>query len=72
MTLPLTEKENEILAYIYGYISDNNCSPSRHEIAEKFKMSKAGADYFIGQLIQKNRLKVVSGKWRNIRIKEQV
>lgn len=68
-TLPITEKENEILAFIYGYIDDNGYSPTRQEIADKFKMSSRGADYFVSQLENKNKLKIASNKWRNIKIK---
>lgn len=67
--LPLTAKEEEILAYIYGYIDDNLYSPTRKEIADKFKMTTQAAHYFIGKLIEKDKLKLSTGKWRNIKLK---
>ena len=67
--LPLTTREEEILAFIYGYIDDNHYSPTRKEIADKFKMSTQAAHYFIGKLIEKDKLKLSAGKWRNIKIK---
>jgi len=66
--LPLTERETDILAFIYGYIDDQNYSPTRQEIAEKFKMSTQGADYFIQKLIEKGKVKILADKWRNIKI----
>jgi SOS-response transcriptional repressor LexA len=71
MFLPLTEKENEVLAYIYGYISDNGFSPTRQEIAKKIKTSRPGADYFVTQLVEKGKLKIGQNKWRNIKINEK-
>jgi len=67
--LPLTDKEEKILAFIYGYIDDNKYSPTRMEIAVKFKMSSRGSDYFVSQLIKKGKLKITDSKWRNIKIK---
>jgi hypothetical protein len=34
-------------------------------------MQKAGADYFVEQLRQKNRIKLTANRWRNIKIVEQ-
>jgi len=67
--LPLTARETDILAYIYGYTDDNGYSPTRQEIAEKFKMTKNGADYFVLQLEKKDKIKIVGSKWRNIKLK---
>lgn len=67
--LPLTEKEQGILAYIYGYIDENNYSPTRQEIADKFGMTKNGADYFVMQLEGKGKLKITGSKWRNIKVR---
>jgi len=66
--LPLTERETDILAFIYGYIDDNKFSPTRQEIANKFKMSTQAADYFVGQLVAKSKVKISANKWRNIKI----
>jgi Mn-dependent DtxR family transcriptional regulator len=68
--LPLTDREEDILAYIYGYIDDNKFSPTRQEIADKFKMARPGADYFVNQLAEKGKIKITPNKWRNIKIKE--
>ena len=67
--LPLTKKEEDILAYIYGYTEDNGYSPTRQEIAWKFEMTKNGADYFVLQLEKKGKIKICGSKWRNIKIK---
>ena len=67
--LPLTDKEEKILAFIYGYIDNNKYSPTRMEISTKFKMSTRGSDYFVNQLIKKGKLKITDSKWRNIKIK---
>jgi len=68
--LPLTKKEEDILAYIYGYIDDNKFSPTRQEIAEKFKITRPGVDYFVYQLAEKGKIKITPNKWRNIKIRE--
>lgn len=70
-TLPLTKKEEKILAYIFGYISDNKYSPTRVEIAIKFKISPAAADYFVDQLKEKNKIKTTKNRARNIQIIEK-
>lgn len=67
--LPTTDKEEKILVYIYGYIDDNGYSPTRQEIADKFDMQKAGADYFINQLVKKKKIIILPNKWRNIEIR---
>ena len=67
--LPLTDKEERIKCFIYGYIDDNGYSPTRQEIADKFKMTSQAADYFINQLVEKGKFKLSAGKWRNIAIK---
>jgi SOS-response transcriptional repressor LexA len=66
--LPLTEKESDILAFVYGYIDDNAYSPTRQEIADKFKMSNQAASYFINQLLEKGKVEISANKWRNIKI----
>ena len=66
--LPITEREAEILAFVYGFVDDNKFSPTRQEIADKFKMSTSGVSYFIYQLVEKGKLRISEGKWRNIKI----
>jgi SOS-response transcriptional repressor LexA len=66
--LPLTEKETDIIAFIYGYIDENKYSPTRKEIADKFKMSTQASNYFIKQLAEKGKIKILANKWRNIKI----
>jgi len=70
MKLPLTKKENEVLAYIYGYIIDHGFSPIRKEIADKINTSNQGADYFVMKLVKKGKLKITNSRWRNIKINE--
>ena len=66
--LPLTEKETDILVFIYGFIDDNKYSPTRQEIAGKFEMSYQASDYFVRQLEAKGKVKILANKWRNIKI----
>ena len=71
--LPLTKKESDILAYIYGYIDDNGYSPTRQEIADniskdKIKITLQGISYFINQLVAKKKIKLIKDKRRNIKI----
>jgi|GEM_PF-3310399 len=71
--LPLTKKESDILAYIYGYIDDNGYSPTRQEIADniskdKIKITPQGISYFINQLVAKKKIKLIKDKRRNIKI----
>ncbi|NCD40587.1 MAG: hypothetical protein EOL88_00695 [Bacteroidia bacterium] len=70
VNLPLTSREEDIFAYILGYIVDNNYSPTRQEIADKFSISPTGAQKFIQSLIDKGRIRVIKKKggrvWRNI------
>jgi len=69
--LPLTKKESDILAFIYGYIDDNKYSPTRQEIADhiskgKNEITSQGVSYFINQLVAKHKLKLAKNRRRNI------
>jgi len=72
--LPITKKEEEILSYIYGYIDDNKYSPTRQEIADyinntnKTKITPQGVNYFVNQLVAKNKIKLIQKKTRNLKI----
>ncbi|MEK7180112.1 MAG: hypothetical protein AAB706_01440 [Patescibacteria group bacterium] len=64
----LTAREDEVLAYILGYISDNNYSPMLREIAMKFGFTKMRASQLVDSLVRKGRIRKTSG-YRGIRIK---
>ena len=69
MNRKLTKKEEDVLAFIYGYFSDNDFSPTRQEVGEHFNISRQGADFFIYSLIKKGKLLIDKKKeWRNILI----
>jgi DNA-binding MarR family transcriptional regulator len=59
INLPLTKREEEIFVYILGYIVDNEYSPTRREIAERFDMGISGADKFVSSLVDKGKLKLI-------------
>lgn len=69
MNLPLTEREEEVLAYILGYVVDYGYSPTRQEIGDRFNITPQGAQKFVRGLIDKGRIKVVKqrGKKRSFR-----
>jgi len=74
INLPLTKREEDIFAYVLGFIVDNGYSPTRQEIADKFEFTPMGAQKFIQALADKGKIKVLKkrgGKvWRNIVIVE--
>lgn len=74
--LPLTEREEDIFAYILGYVVDNRFSPTRQEIADRFEITPQGVQKFIQSLEDKGRIITVksNGKRiaRNIVIVEQI
>lgn len=67
--LPLTDKEEQVLAYIYGYIDENGYSPTRKEIADKFEITRQGAESFISNLELKGKIRIIKANFaRNIKI----
>ena len=64
----LTHKEENILAYILGYLEDNEYPPTRKEIGDRFGMTKQGADHYIISLKNKGRIKLITGSYRNIKV----
>lgn len=76
INLPLTKREEDIFAYILGYIVDNGYSPTRQELGDKFEITPQGAQKFVQALIDKGKIRAVKqrGKLRtprNIVIVEQ-
>ncbi len=65
--LPLTKKEEDVFAYILGYIVDNGYSPTRREIADRFNISIVGAQYFVNVLCQKNRIRLLGKKGKMVK-----
>ena len=72
--LPLTKREEDIFAYILGYIVDNEYSPTRQEIADQFGITPMGAQKFVKVLEAKGKVKILKKKngliKRNITIVE--
>jgi len=64
--LPLTEREEEVFAYILGYIVDNGYSPTRQEIADHFKFTPPGAQKFIQSLEDKGRIITIKNDGKRI------
>jgi len=64
--LPLTEREQEVFAYILGYIVDNGYSPTRQEIANKFEFTPQGAQKFVQSLVDKGRIVIIKHGKSNI------
>lgn len=54
--LPLTDREEDVFAFILGYIVDHKYAPTRQEIADKFKFTPPGAQKFIQALEDKGRI----------------
>lgn len=64
--LPLSAKEQEVWAYILGYIAENDYPPTRLEIGRKFGYTTQGAESKIQNMVAKGYIKLISGKIRNI------
>lgn len=56
---PLTKREEDVFAYILGYIVDYKYSPTRQEIGDKFKITPMGAQKFIQALSDKGKIKIL-------------
>ena len=70
--LPLSKTEDKIWGYLLGYISDNGYSPTKSEIAVRFKLkSDQAVHYFLKRMETKGYILLVKGEWRNIRIIQQ-
>jgi len=64
----LTKRESDIYAYVAGYIQDNNYSPTRLEIAEKFGISPQAIQKHIVGLCYAGMIGIYPGKKRNIEL----
>lgn len=69
----LTQKQREVLKFIYNRITRENCPPTIREIAEHFNFSSTGTvrDY-IKALVNKGFIKVSSSKSRAIELVKEV
>lgn len=69
INLPLTKREEDVFAFILGYIVDNEFSPTRQEIADEFMISVQGAQKFVQNLINKGKVRTIKqrGKQRTHR-----
>jgi len=64
---PLTKKQKEVFDFITSFIAKNSYSPSLKEIAEFLDTTNLStAQYFVGELEEKNYLKRASYKNRGI------
>jgi len=73
--MPLTDREEKIFNFIFEYVLKNHCSPTRQEIADKFKVGISMAQKYTRILELKGRIKIIKeeGKrlTRNISIVKQ-
>lgn len=67
--LPLTEPQKMVWGYVLGYLTDNQCVPTRREIANKFGYTPQGAQDHLERLADKGYIRFTAeGKWRNYTI----
>jgi len=66
INLPLTKREEDVFAYILGYIVDNGWAPTRQEIATKFEITPPGAQKFIQALEDKGRIVTIKENGKRI------
>lgn len=71
-TLPVTEREQEILNFLEDYESNKGYSASIYDIQRYFKLSSPShANYFVGQLEKKGKITRIRGRHRSISIIEK-
>lgn len=66
INLPLTKREEDVFAYILGYIMDNGFSPTRQEIADHFEITPSGSQKFIQALENKGRIIILKEEGKRI------
>lgn len=66
INLPLTKREEDVFAYILGYIVDNKWAPTRQEIATHFGITPPGAQKFIQALEDKGRIVTIKEDGKRI------
>lgn len=66
INLPLTKREEDVFAYILGYIVDNGFAPTRQEIGDHFKITPSGSQKFIQSLEDKGRIIILKEKGKRI------
>lgn len=66
--IPLSKQEEDFYRWILGYLSDNDISPTRNEIALNFNISKTRASQVIHNIESKGWIKIIKGRYRNIKI----
>lgn len=64
--MPLTKREQDIYAFILGYIVDNGWSPTRQEIADNFKFSPTASQKFLDALSDKGKIRLLKGEGKRI------
>lgn len=65
-TLPLTEREAEVLTFIRKYQKRKRYSPTRKEIGEKFDITPQGAHNFLNALVRKNAIRIAKNNGKRI------
>ena len=62
----MTKKQEDILAYIHKYWSDNNTSPTYYEIAKHFEITPQAVNHHINKLHHIGKIKFNDNKFRKI------
>lgn len=71
---PLSAKQQEIYAYVAGYIEDNlkfegkPIAPTRREIVDKLGISEQAVSAHLKEIKNKGWIRFTDGGWRNIEL----
>lgn len=69
--LPLTEKQEKILAFVRGCLRETGMPPTREEIAREFGFAvRASAEEHLRAIARKGYLELIPGSARGIRLKD--
>src|SRR6185503_14995987 len=71
--LPLTEKQEKILAFVRAHLREHGLPPTREEIAREFGFAvRASAEEHLRAIARKGHIELIPGSSRGIRLKEYV
>lgn len=65
---PLTKRQEDMYAFIAGYIQDYGYAPASIEIAMKFQMTTQGVDQHVKNLVRKGWLDYSGGRYHKIKL----
>jgi len=69
--LPLTEKQEKILAFVRGCLRETGMPPTREEIAREFGFAvRASAEEHLRAIARKGYIELIPGSSRGIRLKD--